>query len=469
MATYHVSKHGSASNGNGGTNATTDAWATITASVVKLSPGDILEVHVGTYVESLTPGGLGGISWVSGTSGSRITIRAFGHTDTDTKGVSVGTEAVVIKPTSGNCLGFNKNDAKYITMAGFVLDGANSSTSRGLAVNNDGNNLIFRNMEIKDTAEDGIETSIGNGSATTDRNNLFQYMYIHNAGTLHSGNAKHGIYTRQRGNTFEYLDIATCDSGSIQVYYGIASVNARNPHNTTIRYCILRDNMTEYHFQQGGLFIGPYMTNLKFHNNLIYRHRDCGIDCSSGNGSSTDHKIYNNTICDIGNGVTGNGEQGIRILTNAYSGEIKNNVIYDVGGSAIEDSFGVMTKSNNFLNTENPNFNGYTQGSAWDFTLTETTPASILTGGADLGSEYYDDFAGNTRSGTFSMGAYANEVAVPEPPLNPVILYPTPLSVTTDTIKLLVDIQVQDNNGTEVGNYTLRLVLMGNGTLNDGV
>ena len=466
MATYHVSKDASASDSNDGSDATTNAWATITASVVKLSPGDILEVHVGTYAESVTPGGLGGVSWVSGSSGSRITIRAFNDSATTTKGVSAGTDAVVIKPSSGNCIGFNTNDAKYITIAGFVLDGDNSSDSRGISLNNDANNLIFRNCEIKNTAEDGIETSIGNGSATTDRNNLFQYLYIHNAGTLHSGNAKHGIYTRQRGNTFEHIDIAECDSGSIQVYYGIASVHARNPHNNIIRYCILRENMTEYHFQQGGLFVGPYCTNLKFHNNLVYRHRDCGIDFSSTAGSSTDHKIYNNTICDIGNGVTGNGEQGIRVLTNDYSLEIKNNLIYDVGGAAIEDTYGVATASNNFLNTGNPNFTGYTQGSAWNFTLTGSTPDTILTGGLDLGSEYYDDFAGTTRSGTFSIGAYASGIA-PDPPEDPVLVFPAPFLVTVNTPKLLDGFGIEDINDPDVGNYTFDVAVTA-GSLNDG-
>lgn len=471
MPTYHVSKHGSASDSNGGTNATTDAWATITASVVKLSAGDILEVHTGTYVESVTPGGAGGVSWVSGSSGSRITIRAYGHTDTTTKGVSAGTDAVVIKPNSGNGFGFNKNDAKYLTLAGFVLDGADSSDSRAIAINNDANNLIFRNMEIKNTSADGIETSTSNGTATTDRNNLFQYMYIHDCGTTHTGNAKHGVYNRQRGNIFEYLDIANCDSGSFNFWYGTASESPRNSHDCIVRYCILRENMTEYHFEQCGIFVGPYMTNLKIHNNLIYRHRDKGISFSTLTTSiSSGHKIYNNTIGDIGNGVTGNGEYGVGITSDKYSDiAIKNNLFFDCAGGSIYDPYGIATTSNNFLDTEDPNFNGYTQGSAWDLTLTGSTPAAILTGGADLGSEYYDDFAGNTRSGTFSMGAYANEVAVPDPPLDPVILYPTPLSVTKNTNKLLTDIQAQDNNDPDVGNYTLRLVLMGNGTLNDGV
>ena len=468
MATYHVSKHGSASDSNGGTNATTDAWATITASVAKLSPGDILEVHVGTYVESVTPGGFGGISWVSGSSGSGITIRAYNDTATTTKGVSAGTDAVVIKPNSGNCIGFNKNDAKYITIAGFVLDGTNSSDSRGISLNNDANNLIFRNCEIKNVAEDGIETSIGNGSATTDRNNLFQYLYIHNTGTLHSGNAKHGIYTRQRGNIFEHLDIAESDSGSIQVYYGIASVHARNPHNNIIRYCILRENMTEYHFQQGGLFVGPYCTNLKFHNNLVYRHRDCGLDFSSTGGSSTGHKIYNNTLCDIGNGVTGNGEQGIRVTTNAYSLEIKNNLIYDVAGTPIEDTYSVATTSNNFLDTENPNFNGYTQGSAWDLSLTGSTPNEINNGGVDLGSEYYEDFAGDVRSGTISIGAYKT-ASPPSPPLDPVLGYPSSITTTPNTNAVFDLVFVQDNNDPDVGNYDIKMVLYGSGVLNDGV
>lgn len=224
--------------------------------------------------------------------------------------------------------------------------------------------------------------------------------------------------------------------------------------------------MTEYHFQQGGLFVGPYCTNLKFHNNLVYRHRDCGIDFSSTAGSSTDHKIYNNTICDIGNGVTGNGEQGIRVLTNDYSLEIKNNLIYDVGGAAIEDTYGVATASNNFLNTGNPNFTGYTQGSAWNFTLTGSTPDTILTGGLDLGSEYYDDFAGTTRSGTFSIGAYASGIA-PDPPEDPVLVFPAPFLVTVNTPKLLDGFGIEDINDPDVGNYTFDVAVTA-GSLNDG-
>lgn len=465
MATYHVSKHASASDSNSGADDTTNAWSTITASVAKLSPGDILEIHVGTYAESVVPGGAGGISWVSGSSGSHITIRAFGHTDTTTKGVSAGTDAVVIKPNSGSCVSYNKNDFKYVDFSGLVLDGANAADSRGISANNDANNITWRNFVVMNIAHDGLEGSTSNGSATTDRVLVFMYGSVSNCGTLHSGVDKHGCYWRSRGAIFDHLDVFNNDVSGFQFYN--SGTSARYAHNCIVRHCIIRDNATEYHGQQVGISIGPNMDNFKCHNNLIYNHRDAGIDLSTLAGNSTDHKIYNNTIVDIGNGG-GNGKNGIRAAVTGHSGvQVKNNLIWDTVGDAIVDTYGLLTTSNNWLATSNPNFTGYTRGSAWDLTLSGSTPGTILTGGLDLGSEYYDDFAGTTRSGTFSIGAYASGIA-PDPPEDPVLTFPAPFLVTVNTPKLLDGFGIADINDPDVGNYTFDAAVT-EGALNDGV
>lgn len=49
MATRYVTKHGSASDSNGGTNATTDAWATAIKGFSSISGGDTLVFGTGTY------------------------------------------------------------------------------------------------------------------------------------------------------------------------------------------------------------------------------------------------------------------------------------------------------------------------------------------------------------------------------------------------------------------------------------
>lgn len=461
MATYHIKKTGN----DGNVGSEVSPWLTIKASIPKLSANDTLEIWVGTYVESVVIGSFGGNAWPQGSAGNIITIKAHGSTETTTKGVSAGTDAVVIQPSGGHCFGFNTTNLGYYRIEGLVMDGVNGgSVAAGMSFNNGANNFIVSNCEIKNIPDDGLEGA-SSGSWTTDRNMLFQYLYIHNCGTLHTSPGKHGVYWRSRNAIFHACDISNCDVSCIQFYNSGTSV--KYAHNCIVRYCILRDNQTDYLFQQVGLAVGPNMDNLKIHNNLIYAHRDAGIDFATESGGNTGTLIYNNTIVDIGNSG-GNGRNGIRATFTGHTGcKVKNNLIWDTVGSSIVDTYGLFETANNWTATSNPNFTGYTRGSAWDLTLSGSTPETILTGGLDLGSEYYDDFAGVTRAGTFSIGAYASGVA-PDPPEDPVLIFPAPFLVTINTSKHLDGFGIADINDPDVGDYTFDAAVT-EGSLNDGV
>ena len=124
-ATYYVRTDGNNAN-NGLTNASNGAWKTISYAAGHVTPGDVVRVQAGTYVEVAAPS-------VSGTSGKTVTLVADGAVTT---------------------CGMSFSNKSYIRVVGFTFDPTVSGCSANPVVNGNGTNtgLEFWNDTIASNA-----------------------------------------------------------------------------------------------------------------------------------------------------------------------------------------------------------------------------------------------------------------------------------------------------------------------------
>jgi hypothetical protein len=140
MATYYVIGAGG-SDSNGGTNDTSDGWATIGKAASTVAAGDTVNVKAtGTYAENVTLTTPGGVTTV---------IRWVGYTST------VGDGGVVtVQPSSGTHV-ITGSSENYQSWRNFKFDGTNVSGDCYQDLN--GDNLIFENCEFANASGDGLQ------------------------------------------------------------------------------------------------------------------------------------------------------------------------------------------------------------------------------------------------------------------------------------------------------------------------
>lgn len=409
--TYYVSKHGGASDLNGGLNNTTDAWATIEFAVQQLVAGDTLVIGGGVYEEDIAPGGSGGIGWTTGTAAMPILVLAEGHVDTAVYGVVSGTANVVIRPTgTKDVISFNTLDVGYWRFKGLVLDGINQTNDsvQCVALLRDANNIEFRNCEIRNGGFGGVTLSYANAVSTTDRNNIFRWNKIHGNGRFTTAADGHGIYCLTRGNLFEHNDIFNNRNGAIQIRSDVDA--AGRGRNNTVRRNRLHGNQTDWTGTQAGVFLHTYARDNFVYRNLIYDMKDMGIQLSSTLGSSN-NTLYLNTIWNCG-------VKGIELTNSAVATtDIRGNLIWDCP-TAIDDNGTGTTLVENYT-TPDPLF--VDEGSADLHLQSGSSARNTVTA---LGSPYDVDLDGVTVTGTpWDAGAY--EFATPQAPTvtgpNPVV------------------------------------------------
>jgi hypothetical protein len=145
------------------------------------------------------------------------------------------------------------------------------------------------------------------------------------------------------------------------------------------------------------------------------------LGASSGNPVVTDYIVANNTV--IGNGHT-NGIHFLKGGTPATAGTgcyIVNNIVYNSNTTIYYNPDSDLVVSNNVGGTTGLAFVGVAAYPAGDFHLASGALAAINQGISPtyLTSVYTTDKGGNTRTGTWDLGAYEyGGINLPAPPTN---------------------------------------------------
>lgn len=295
MATKYVSQHGSASNLNGGTNITTDSWATPEYGMANVGTTNTLEIGSGTYTMAR---GTAQTNIPNGSPGSHTYVKNYQN------------EVVTLQWAggSGGILNFNGSTKQYITFEGtnpgdIILDGnSQAGCGAGVYLGPSANNHIeLINVEIKNIWNSGI-------LAGTCQDAVLRALHIHDTGL---------------GRPTEYQDHGI---------YGIGK-------NLLIEDCVIHDNIGF------GLQIYPFAassTGIILRRNNIY---------ANGHGIIADApgiSIYNNLI--HANGHTSGDGYGI-MMWSTNNGTVYHNTVYGNDGYGIYvnnfgSSSGVQVKNN---------------------------------------------------------------------------------------------------------------------------
>ena len=315
LSTYYVATTGSDSNAG----SESSPFATMQHAMIKLEPGDTLDVESGSYSGFIsgwdsTPASSGDpYGYIDGTASAPITIQAAPGSPAG----SVIIDAQDNKTQAGIDLEPNDN---YITISGFTINGSSGGIA---AFPNHGEGIKVAGS-TNDIVENCTVTGIGYGFGIT-ANNANDVVLNDNtiAGTGNSGNADygHGIYIA--GDT----DGAVVEGNDIydNSYIGI-HVNGSGGTKGILTNALIADNVIDNNGQNGINTDG--MENSTVENNLIYSYADYGICLyqSDATGPSSNNIIVDNTI-DSG---TSTGTDGaIRILDSSTGNTILDNILLD--------------------------------------------------------------------------------------------------------------------------------------------
>ena len=194
--------------------------------------------------------------------------------------------------------------------------------------------------------------------------------------------------------------------------YGFYMANWEDIDDIELAYNLIHDLGGTSNYSAGLVIRSNsyYVSNLKFYNNIIYNIGGSGFWCDSNNASNNGN-VFNNTIFEC-NKSNSSYRAGIHDDSGQFV--FKNNASFDNGykdyygneatqngssNNASSDSTGSsglqnLSSSNQFVNT--------TDGSE-DLHL--KSGADLIDAGTDLSSYFTDDIDGDTRSGTWDIGA----------------------------------------------------------------
>ena len=374
--TYYVTKSGSGSACTIGS-----PCLTIAAGLLKLTvAGDILDIAVGTYTESISNG------FTGGSVGNNTVIR--GHAG----------DTVSIKPASGSYVVY-LSTTPYTTLQNLTLDGLNI-TSDVLRLAGTAAHVTVTACTIKANPVTSA-TNTGNGIFIQDTTANYQTISgctIQDIDGTGAAGQQHAVYVRSDHNTISGNTIHHIQGYGIHLY---RSGSTTAVSNNTVYGNIVYDYNTKTSISAAGILSSSGTNNL-IYNNLVYRPSTStkstwGIQIDY-NGNST--SVYNNTFWQMTT-------YGIAVGVNStISGVIlRNNIAYQCTTANIQDSGSGTVKSNNL--TTNPSF---TNAGSADFTLVAGSTA--IDAGYDLSATFTTDFLGVTRkNGTttgsaFDIGAY---------------------------------------------------------------
>jgi hypothetical protein len=373
---YYVGTNGSDSNPG----TLQNPFRTITKGLAVLTAGDILYIREGTYpgINNYVTRIPSGTSWTN-----PVTIAAY-------PGESVSLTGN--HPGVGATIAIQADNLQYVSFENLIVDAASAATE-AISINQpaSGNtsatphHLRFKDMEVKNALHNCVQV---NGYS---HHNWFTGGSYHHCGLanptlpLGSVNKYHGFYSADSDSVYEKLHIYDIIGRDFMQPYswGMHFYNSNPP-------CANRNVIRSiYAHETAGILVWCGDSNMVY-NNIV----SGGTYGFSIGGGATNAKVYNNTIYN-------NSSIGIDTV-NSTGTIIKNNIIYQNGGGAINNAGVGVIISNNL--TINPKF---VDTSANDFRLQSGSPAvdtatNLLSEGVTI------DYAGRSRpqGSGFDIGAF---------------------------------------------------------------
>lgn len=405
------------------------------------APGSTLILQAGTYTQSSS---WNSVTWATGTASNPYTVKAANHTDSTTRNVTAGTDVVLWRPTGGggaiNVVLPSNGTASYWNWRGIVFDGSYVSTSSATALismNYGSNNFNFRNCRLQNNGllSGSLVLLVEFVYATTALlANKFHYCLFTGAAST----ASHHLYFRSNGNIVEYCDLTGSSKWALQFFASNSSYITDN----VVRFNRFYDIPNVNAASSGGVFFSERTRRNYIYGNEFFNIEEVAVDLHGGSGISgttDDNVVAYNTIHNCGLGVL--------ISAAAFTDTIvKNNLINDCT-TPFTDSGTNTLDSNNRTDSLDP---VWEDEGDYDFRLTASSPAGIVSGGIPLGSPYDDaDALGIMRNASNpSIGAY--QYGSPTPPNPPVNVYPVGFSTIINTPVVLNTINVTEDNDPEV-------------------
>lgn len=348
---------------------------TIAQGINCMSGGDTLYIRGGTYNTKIDPANG---AFPQGTSWSNAPVIAAYNNETVTvPGINV------------------YGSYFYIIFQGLTVDG-NYDISDAIWISGGAGYIKFDNITVMHSgAQGGIHLpSQGVG------HNWFVNCNIHDNGL--SSIFDHGMYISTPGNIIENSQIHDNAAYGITLYNGGTTSVADN----IIRFNKIYNNGVSSSQTTAGIGLGDGDYNAAYGNLVSGNWGGIQVGVSAQiNGSI----VYNNTLY-------ANAHWAIALESSSNLAHVKNNILWGNSPDAISDN-GTNTDAALNLNTD-PQFLSTTVSS--DDFLKPAGGSPAINAGADLGSDFNTDYAGNARGygGAWDIGAYefVGEGAPPTPP-----------------------------------------------------
>jgi len=392
-----------------------NAWSLQGITWASVTSGDTIYLAGGTYTNALAIG-------KSGTAGSRILIQRVRATDS----------------AATNAAGWNANLDAQVFISNPVSNanvfiGIKWSDSAGDFVTVDGRitNGISLRVSDQTTPSDSWQSSIClwlNTSFTNVSLTNLEFSSVGGAGGFKFVGASTGIYVNG-SNAKSGLSVAACSfHGMVQAVQVGTSLT-----DSTFEKCSFYDlfplTPDADPLQHDNVIWGSGMTNIVFRFNRIWNWATEGLLLTSAGNGRWD--IYGNVWYDGGGtsriyeGQANNGPLyfynntcvnvpgfGLRVFSGTTDMKVTNNIFYSVG--AVDPT----TKDYNLYSGSTSEAHGIGSATSSVFADYAGKNFNIVTNigaayprdkGVNLGSSYNVDFAGNTRSGTWDIGAYESD------------------------------------------------------------
>ncbi len=363
-ATYYVATDGNDTSGDGSIGS---PWETFSHADNQMSGGDTLYVRAGTYTEAIE-------DLPSGTSWENATIlKAYNG------------EPVIIKPSGDNWCFNLTGEYQYIKIEDMAFDAVNVRVGGCMHVKGDRNtspqkyvhHIRFTNCEAYNSTESNILASY----------NTHHIEYIncvsHDCGPDPVRDM--GFYMAMSDGLVDGCIAYNCSGSGIGVWSVVAGQGNEQNVGSIIRNCKTWNS---------GEGMGAYSgSDHKIYNNVIWNTTRSGGYGGIRVDGADDTQVYNNTIYDCVS-------DGIRINDSSGGGQnepgtnrtiVRNNIIYNVGGSAIDDSGDDTVEDHNL--TTDPSF-------------TDTDGADNIAGNAD------DDLTLQAGSSAIDAGSFVTAPAM---------------------------------------------------------
>ena len=308
-------------------------FATIAKGTSVLTPGDLLLIRAGTFVEGIS-------SIPSGNAAKRVRIAAF-----------PGYQPYEIVTVQPNAIGTDASvylaGPKYVTIQGLIVDGTNAGSGKDCIKITYGSDystfIIVKDCEVKNSnAHQGILITTNPPTQNTDFNQILNCK-IHNNG---NSNLHHGIYCSSSNNIIDGNECYNNAGYGIQMYFS-SGHNSSYLQNNIVRNNRVHDNNTAGS-GSGGIVIATGDNNLVY-NNVVWNNTggtNGGIQLFNGVNATS---VWNNTCWN-------NSDYDIHVQSGCTNSVVQNNICYQgISGDIINNGTG-STIDHNTTNAQDPKF-----------------------------------------------------------------------------------------------------------------